>query len=78
MLITIINTLLITMQNVFSFHLLFCYIKIGKYHYFLKYLKRYPQYESDRYNPRHIVILAHFLRLYTCLWGQEKYKDINI
>ena len=38
MFITILNTLLITMQNVL--HLLHQYIKIEIYHYFLKYLKR--------------------------------------
>ena len=42
MLKAILNSLLIAMQNVL--HVLFKYIKNKKCHYFLKYLKRWPQY----------------------------------
>ena len=62
MLITILNTLLITMQNVL--HLLFLYIKIEKYHYFVKYLKRYPQYGGQEKYKHIILIYTQRLLLY--------------
>ena len=57
MLITILNILLFTMQNVL--HLLFYYIKIEKHHYFLKYLKRWPQYGGqEKYKDINIYTTA--------------------
>ena len=78
-LITILNILLIAMQNVL--HLLFKYIKIEKYNYFLKYLKRYPQYGGqEKYKHINIyttaiIICGGLLMMSLCRWNvQIKYS----
>ena len=70
-LITILNTLLITMPNVL--HLLFLYIKIEKYHYFLKYLKLYPQYGGQEKYPPHIMIAVVYI--FICLFPVPRIVD---